>query len=250
MKLVVIILCLLSERYLMHALSYQRFSWFGRYLGLLDKHVPKSGVLANSWMQLAMIVLPLVLLTALVLYLFDHLLFGFVGLLLNILIFYYCLGPENTFYPVSGIQEGESEEEAAGSYLARVNPQLFAVMFWFIIAGPLGGLAYRLFYLCKDQDASKDAARCLTSWLDWVTARLTLLLYLLVGNFQRGYKYFCSMFLASPNRNEQFLSEGGLLAAHTDADEAVSLPYAQNLVEHALVVYLVFLALFTLVAWL
>lgn len=32
MKLIVIVLCLLSERYLVHAISFTRFDWFGRYV--------------------------------------------------------------------------------------------------------------------------------------------------------------------------------------------------------------------------
>ena len=31
MKLMVILLCLLSERYLVHSIAYQRFFWFGDY---------------------------------------------------------------------------------------------------------------------------------------------------------------------------------------------------------------------------
>ena len=58
------------------------------------------------------------------------------------------------------------------------------------------------------------------------------------------------MFFSSPENNDEILGNGGLLAARSGDELTVTLPCAQILVEHALVVYLVFLAFFTLVAWL
>lgn len=250
MKLLVIILCLLSERYLIHAVSHERFFWFGDYVNFLSKKLSDSALLTNSFVALAIVVLPILLVTALVLYLFNHALFGLVALVLNVLIFYYCLGPVNSFYPVSEEKSEGDEESEAGTYLVKVNSQLFAVIFWYIVAGPLGVLAYRLFYLCKEQAETQSAANLISAYLDWFTTRVTLLLYMLVGNFQRGFRYYSKMFLSSPANNETILREGGLLVAHTERDESVSLSYAQNFVEHALIVYLVLLAFFTLVAWL
>ena len=73
---------------------------------------------------------------------------------------------------------------------------------------------------------------------------------MLVGNFQQGFHYYRRLFFSSPENNQTLLSNGGLLAARTTETDIVSLPHAQNLVEHALIVYMVFLAFFTLVAWL
>ena len=207
-------------------------------------------MLSGAWTALALAVLPIVLFVALILYFLSDALFGFIGLLLNLAIFYYCLGPDNSFYPVHKPEDEGNEEMSAGHYLASVNNQLFAVIFWFIVAGPLAVLGYRLVYLCRDQEKTRSAAIMLSSWLDWITSRLTLLLYMLVGNFQRGFNYYSKMFFSSPANNETMLSEGGLLVAHTEGEEQVTLAYAQNLVEHALIVCLVFLAFFTLVAWL
>jgi AmpE protein len=72
----------------------------------------------------------------------------------------------------------------------------------------------------------------------------------LVGNFQKGFQYYSKAFFASPMQNDHLLEEGGLCAAEANEEAPISLPYAQILVEHALVVCLVFLAFFTLVAWL
>ena len=250
MKLLVIVLCILSERYLVHAASYYRFHWFAAYSNSVTQKLPHNGLFANSFVALAALILPILIIVGIVLALFDNVLFGFISLLLNLLIFYYCLGPVNPFYPISLPEEDTESEAVAGRYFAKVNNQLFAVIFWFIVAGPLGALLYRLLSLCKSHEVAKPAAELLSGYLDWVCARITLMLYLLVGNFQKGFHYYMQMFLSSPRNNDEILETGGLLAARTSDVDVVTLPYAQNFVEHALIVYLVFIAFFTLVAWL
>ncbi|MDI9818248.1 MULTISPECIES: regulatory signaling modulator protein AmpE [unclassified Legionella] len=250
MKLLVIVLCLLSERFLIHRISHSRFHWFSSYFTGISQRLPKTEIsLFSEIFILSAVVLPLLLLTWLVLAILGHWLFGFVGLLLHLVIFYYCLGPENPFYPVREGEEGE-DEVITGNYFAKVNGGLFAVIFWYIAAGPLGVLVYRLISLSRTQSLTTRLAQMLTDLLDWVPARLTVLLYLLVGNFQKGIRFWIGMFFASPDKNYLLLSQGGLLAAKTDEMEVIQMPYAENLVEYALIVYLVFLALFTLVAWL
>lgn len=131
-----------------------------------------------------------------------------------------------------------------------MNSELFAVIFWYILVGPVGLLLYRLLTLSEKYAPTRQTAETLVNILDWVTARITVMLYLLVGNFQRGFVFYREQFLSSPAANEQFLSDGGTLAAKLHDGDAVSLTNAQTLVEHALVVFLVLIAFFTLVAWL
>jgi AmpE protein len=250
MKLLIIVLCLLSERYLVHAVSHNRFSWFAQYFDWINQKLPQSSLSTNSYFVLGMVILPIVLLCWIILLLFNHVLFGLFGFLLSFIIFYYCLGPENSFYPINNQENEQDSENVAGNYFVKVNSQLFAVIFWFIVLGPMAVLVYRLLCLCKYQTLTQQAAGLITGWLDWITTRITMLLYLLVGNFQRGFHYYSSMFLTSPEHNEEILRTGGLLVARSQDEEVVTLPHAQTLVEHALIVALVFLAFFTIVAWL
>lgn len=129
MKLLVIILSLLSERYLVHAVSHLRFNWFPAYFNTLSERLPKSHQLLYQALILLAIVLPLAIICAVLLYIFDSVLFGFIGFLLNLAIFYYCLGPENPFYPVREDTDAEHSELAVGDYFAKANGQLFAVIF-------------------------------------------------------------------------------------------------------------------------
>lgn len=248
MKLLVILLCIASERYLVHAASLHRYQIFSSWFHALTNRLPRAGFFTNPYVVLACVILPALIVASVILAFTDNILYGFIGFLLNVLVFYFCMGPDNSFYPVSQSEDGR--EEPVENYFYVVNSQLFAVIFWFIVTGPIGVLCYRLLYVCAEQELTGSAAKKLTDFLDWVTVRMTLLLYLLVGNFQRGFQYFTQVVLSAPENNAELLKKGGILAAQTGEEETISLPHAQNLVEHALVIFLVFLAFFTLVAWL
>lgn len=245
MKLLVIVLCLLSERFLVHVSSHNRFHWFSIYSKTMDKRLAKVALFSSPWVMLLLALLPMLLGFFIVFYLFSNWLFGFIGLLLNIVVFYVCMGPGNPFYPLRTSEKPVSETEI-GNYLAQINGQLFAVIFWYIVLGPLAILAYRLISLSQNQDPVKLQALQITDILDWLPARMTVMLYLLVGNFQAGWRHFSKIFISPPENNHILLSECGLQALGT---ESPSMPRAESLVEHALIALLVLLACFTLVAW-
>ncbi|WP_131783433.1 hypothetical protein [Legionella gresilensis] len=250
MKLLIMMLTLLSERYLIHAVSETRFKWFPNYIKNLTNKFSQSGLLKNSYVALIFVILPLLLIVWIVFALLGHLIFGLFGFLISFIIFYYCIGPENPFYPNSTPANELENELSAGNYFAKVNNELFAIIFWFILTGPIGVLFYRLVSLCMQYEVTQRAATNIINILDWPTARITLMLYLFVGNFQKGFNYYQQIFLSSPRNNDAILSTGGLLAARGQEEEVITLPYAQSLVECALIVYLILIALLTLSTWL
>ena len=249
MKLLVIVLCLLSERFLVHATSHHRFNWFALYANAMEQRFSQLPILSSPWIMLAFAILPLFLVAVFALFFLSTWVFGFIGLLLNIIIFYYCIGPENPFYPKRESTAEKISEDDIGTYLARMNGQLFAILFWYIVTGPLMVLLYRLISLCKNQQTVSQQAIWVTNLLDWLPARMTALLYLMVGNFQAGLRYFSSLFFKMPENNQILLSACGLQALDRRGDEVTALPQAERLVEHAIIALLVLLACFTLFAW-
>lgn len=249
MKLLVILLCLFSERYLIHNISYQRFFWFADYYQYIKNLAEKNSFFTNPWALLALITLPLIAVTGFIYLLLHGVFFGFMGLLLSLALFFYCLGPQNVFYPPTQ-SDTQSSNELVGDYFAMVNRQLFTVVFWYIVAGPVVAVAYRVIALCRDISPVSFQAGEVADVLEWIPARLTVLLFLLVGNFQRGFKLFCSYIFAKPDFNSEMLRECGLLAVKTHESEEVPMTLAEGLVEHAIVVMLVLIALFTLISWL
>ncbi|MFT4058273.1 MAG: regulatory signaling modulator protein AmpE [Legionella sp.] len=249
MKLLVILLCLFSERFLVHTISFQRFNWFSEYYQRIKGNADKNNFFTNPWALLALIVLPLIAITAFVYLLMHGLFYGFMGLLFSIIIFFYCLGPQNVFYPVAQSVTKDTNQ-LVGDYFFMVNRQLFSVVFWYIVAGPIAVVTYRLITLCRDINLVSFQANEMTDLLEWIPARLTALLYLVVGNFQRGVKLFCSSFVAKPDFNQEMLRECGLQALRANDADEVALPAAESLVEHAIIVMLAFIAMFTLISWL
>lgn len=250
MKLLVVVLCLLSERFLMHAISYRRFIWFPAYCNKIQQVLANSSVIKNPWFLLAILIAPVAVIIAIVYGLLHGIVFGFVGLVLSVLIFLYCLGPNNVFYPITLSVDEKDNTAQISNYLADANTQLFAPLFWYIVAGPIGVLIYRLIESCCEIVAVREKAILLTNILEWVPARLTAILYLLVGNFQHGFVAFKQYALAKPDLNKSLLSECGLKAIRATDTEEIPMPIAENLVEHATIVILVLIALFTLDAWL
>lgn len=248
MKLLVIILCLLSEYFLIHSISYKRFVWFDQYCMSIKDVVNKNKIFTNPALMLACIVLPIILVVGLLYLVLHSLLFGLIGLIINIAIFFYCIGPQNPFYPIA-VTNADYNDEDVGTYLAQVNNELFAVIFWYIVGGPIAALLFRLISLSQNINPVEHLARDITEALEWIPARITVLLYLLVGNFQAGFKRFIHFVLKKPHENKQMLSECGLLAVR-NTEEEIAMSVAEHLVEHAVIVLLVLLALFTLAAWL
>ena len=130
-----------------------------------------------------------------------------------------------------------------------MNGQLFAVLFWYILLGPIAALIYRFSSQSQHQSLVKQQATLLTAVLDWLPARMTALLYLLVGNFQPGLKQFAQQFFSEPTANSKVLADSGMDALGHKGDDLPTLAEAEHLVEHAIIAFLVLLACFTLVAW-
>lgn len=245
MKLLVIVLCLLSERFIIHSISYQRFSWFKNYALWINRFDEKSKYFSNPWLYFAAMIIPILFVVSIIYLILYKQLFGFAGLILNLLIFYYCLGPGNPFYP--SMPEGQTSEiQRAESYFAQVNTELFSLIFWYVVAGPIIALAYRLITLCYDIEQVSLQAKQAKDVLEWIPARITALLYLLVGNFQRGISSFLKYMLVKPDENNILLGQCGVHAAQVTENNEITMIVAEEIVEYATIVLLVLIALFTL----
>ena len=248
MKLLVIILCLFSERYLIHGISHERFTWFSSYQDKVAKYAAKYKFTDSLWVNWILLIMPLIILTAIVLYLFQSLLWGLLGFLLHLFIFYYCIGPDNAFYPPAAelIKRGENP---AKSYFERVNGQLFSPIFWYLLLGPLMVLFYRMNSVASGRKQIAPLCSKISSILEWLPARLTALSYLLAGNFQGGFFVFKKYAGSNLDSSTVLLGETGV-AAVGNTDEPVSLPQAESLVEQSLIIYLAGFSVFIIATWL
>jgi AmpE protein len=80
--------------------------------------------------------------------------------------------------------------QVQGYLLWRLHQGFFAVIFWYVLLGPLPALAYRLLALVEAQAGEErlgELARRLRALLDWLPARALALSLALAGNFVDAY---------------------------------------------------------------
>lgn len=158
--------------------------------------------------------------------------------------------------------------------LVRNHERLLAILFWFVILGPVGAVLYRSTAQLKgllhggrsfDGDYLEAGLR-LQALLDWVPARITALCYGIIGSFvdaihqwrTAGPEWRANM--ASGNRgvlvNSGFgslrlfdLPEGEEPPVDTDAMRA-TIADAQALIQRTVIVWITIFAVMTIVGWL
>lgn len=286
MKLIIIILALVLERGLHAGQFLNRFIWFKHYLNLLRKKLEKSG-LWRGIIGVIFALLPILLITAIIYYSFCHVLWGLISGLIALLILFYCLGPADFYMLLSQyfIDQAKGDHEVAKTHLDTILPEhaavttewnravtksifcefnknVFAVLLWFVILGPLGALLYRLTCLIVE-DASrpdspnaalKEGAKTLQDLLDWIPVRLLSLIFALVGNFMHSFGVWVKTLWTSTDYNQEILTASGLRALDLQATDPQLASIDENkaaigLIDRALVVFIVVIALFVLGRW-
>ena len=288
MKLLTIIICLVLERYLNLGANLPRYPWFDAYLNLLRDWL-KPEFFWRGWISVVTIMLPVLLIVGLVCLITHHWMFGIVWLVLDVVILLYCLGPDDLYHQMQAYTEAGSDDDSkkattvtqaailgeqppkgeAKAYRAitiaivtKANERLFAVIFWFICLGPVGAVMYRLAVLLHNHthgraagwQATRNAAYIFQQILDWIPARLTALLYTLVGHFNASFGTWLKYVASGLNNNEVLLSECGLhtLSIMDEDSGKASLKENQQamaLVDRTLIVSLVIIAISTVGAW-
>lgn len=176
------------------------------------------------------------------------------------------------------IREYETENEpqlhqkVIEAMLEMTNERLMAILFWFVVLGPVGAVTYRitvqLHRQTKDEEAVdglNEAATRLKAILDWLPARITAVIFAVAGSFVDSLHSWkeCSAqwrdnWVAS-NRGVLVASGTGALnfnhlettAEEFDKDVAKGqLLQALALVRRSVIVSLTLLAFMTLGGWL
>lgn len=190
----------------------RRFDWFAAWLGWLGRS-PWFGEARLSELALLAALLPPLLILGLLLWLLAQPFHGALAFLAAIALLFLAWGPRDLDLELEAIIEAEGEEareaalrallphpaqgevpaerEAALAALAAAGlRRWFAVLFWFLLLGPLGALAYRLTQITAEVEhpdrlppGLRLAASRLLALLDWLPARLVAFSLALVGDF-------------------------------------------------------------------
>ena len=279
MALISIIIGLLIDRAFRHMHDLRDLSWFEfvtrKTTTWLDAY---NGVLQ----LLAVLCLP-VLVIAGIQFLLSDLLFDLLYMMFGIIVFTYSLGPaclsSDVEYYLDARRLGDEDEalhyagaltERAAStspdqqtsdvtraILYAANERIFAVIFWFVIIGPVGAILYRLATSISKQDdineRIKSAAILFQGVLTWVPARMLALGYALTGHFDGAMQAYKNRPYESDIALENYdvlVNTGmGALRDHEMTDEISGIISARNLILRSVLIWIAVLALLTLGGW-
>lgn len=224
MKLIALMLALTLEHFASNWLHLRELGWFDPFLGFVLRRARASGrvVATLSFVAaLALLLLPVgwvsVVLSA------DTLIWDAAYLAFAVVVLFFCLGPRDLGNEVgdycAALDRGD--EERSRSVLAELadvpasaanvdtasvedavfvqaNNRIFAVVFWFVLLGPVGAWLFRLSDLARKRavafadDPAEPAfvdrlAIAFHGVLAWLPARLAVIGYALGGSFDEAF---------------------------------------------------------------
>ncbi len=301
MHLIALLIGLAVERLATQLFHLRRLRWLDR---IIDAGFRQSERVA-TWPALIPVIFIAVLLVlpvfAVTFSLGDALL-GFPYLLLAIVVLFFSLGPQDIGEDVNeycrAIEADDTERvrqtakaiiesevpdddrerihKVEEAVCVQANNRLFAVVFWFVLLGPLGAWTYRVtdlirrravFAAGRDEETDgtsarlRDAATQLHGWLAWVPARLTAIGYATAGNFDAALGAWRAPTEHTGDSlsesNEHLLARVGTaaLALVDEADEDLTArgvrgaTAANQLVFRLLLIWAVIIAAMTLYGW-
>lgn len=226
MNLIALLIGLVVERLATQLFHWRRMRWLDR---IIDSGFRQAQRVARwpSLISVILLAIVLVLPVYAVIFGLGGTLAGFTYLILAVVVLFFSLGPkdigedvdeyckalesendEDIHNAAKAIVEGDVPKDARErirsveeSVCIQANNRLFAVVFWFVLLGPLAAWAYRVtdmirrravFNAARDEEADghaasiRDAALTLHGWLAWIPARLTAVGYATAGHFDEA----------------------------------------------------------------
>ena len=238
MSFLVILLVLLVEKF---SDWRPRLQHDGPWLARLRQVEASSRMQHAPWLALLLLVLLPVALLGLLLATLEPLAYGWLSLPLHLLVLLYSLGRGHAKAELGAFRDAwrRGDQEAAAlaaerdvglqeqdppSLMQAVQARLlwksyegfFAVIFWYLLLGPMAALAYRLLALCAEHAelaGLRERAVQLRHAFDWLPVRVLLGSFALVGNFVAVNRALLHELLSWDVPARRLLADAGPLAA-------------------------------------
>jgi AmpE protein len=238
MSFLVILLVLLVDKF---SDWRPRLQHDGPWLARLHQAETSPRLQYAPWLSLLLLVLLPVLLLGLLLAALEPLAYGWLSLPLHLLVLLYSLGRGHAKSELGAFRDAwrRGDQEAAAlaaerdiglqeqdpaSLLQAVQTRLlwksyegfFAVIFWYLLLGPMAALAYRLLALCAEHaelEGLRERAEQLRHAFDWLPVRMLLGSFALVGNFVAVNRALLHELLSWDVPARRLLADAGPLAA-------------------------------------
>ena len=265
MKLIVILICIALVRYTHLGNNAERYTWLQRYAITLSSFIK---ALNESWLLTLIVILPILVLAAFLQHILFFGLFYIFGFFYSIFILWYCLWPvsleaqlETNIQQVLATNAVQDSRPFSTQLLIDANNHIFAVLFWFMVLGPVGAILYRLvaeLVRLKSETNAENiillnkASSILLNLLDWIPARLTALGYVISGNFSTGFAQWRQYATQGIQSSRELLIATGLGAMNLTATASGDFEEARHIlrmIERTLIIWLVVIAIFTLGHW-
>ena len=268
MNLIALLIGLVVERLATQLFHWRRMHWLDR---IIDWGFAQSQRV-TSWpvlIPIVLLALILVLPVLAVIVALGDTLAGFTYLLLAVVLLFFSLGPqdigehvdeycqaleaedeEQILHAAKAIVEGDVPTDpmqrircVEESVCVQANNRLFAVIFWFVVFGPLAAWAYRVTDLIRRRavfnagrseagddimESLREAAVTLHAWAAWIPARLTAVGYATAGHFDEAIAALRAPAeqtgLSLSEHNEKLLARVGVaaLALQDNPDESMT----------------------------
>lgn len=282
---VIIVFCL--QRYFAVGYDFSRLTWVKNYALRWQKISRK----AASPFKLLIILLPVLVLIGLLQIAFGHGLFSIIRLALDSVVLWFCWDVYSyqqqlrDYFMAVAANNPDLARQKASKWVAmgtladqdlnqvartvsetlftRSAQHIFTILFWFILFGAVGALAYFLIQSIRQLASQEDSpwAELLpvtSKWLaiaEWIPVRLLALSYALVGHFITAFDYLRKNISSGLTESAHFAIEAGFAALNLEHPDVVHADREENeaalsLIDRALLLWIVILAIFTLGGWL
>lgn len=240
--IIVIVVAVLIDQWLGEPKQHHPLNYFGNWAQAIEKRFNHSNASQLSGViALLLAVVPIIWIAHGI----DRLLGEW--FIFDVLILYFCIAPNSLATHAMAVSNGLTENlESARVAVARIvsrdtdkmeetevvkatvesvlengNDAIFGALFWFVIAGPLGALTYRLVNTLDAMWGYKNARFLKFGWasaklddvLNWAPAILTAWTYSVAGEFSkaRQAQKNHSALLESPNGGKVMTAGAGAL---------------------------------------
>lgn len=262
------LIALIAERFF-HWGQLRQWRWFETCQSWFNTKINHS----NPSMMLAVYVLPIAIAIGIVSWILCPWWMGLLHILFGAAVLLYCLGPGNLWadayqvladFSKGDMKQGKDYAQTAFGVstsgnasafhkeflrilLIASNRRVFAVVFWFVLLGPMGAFIYRGIDLCSASDKPTGVmALKIQGILDWVPARLLAFIFALTGNFSKVFTCWLPSLKKGQAENDVVLVACGMAAldsvSQTIPEDGSAEKELMQLMDRALIMVLALIA--------
>ena len=275
--------------------AMRQYDWYAQWVRWLGAQLGEGGAWRGRW-GIALALVPPLLVVVLFQVALDAPLLGLVGLIFAVAVLFYAWGPRDLDVDVEAIVEAPdaaSRREAIARLFPEGSPAIvdgrmpegpvlveavfqnalrrwFGVLFWFVVAGAVGALGYRLISLCAQGEARRSlpegqrgTARTVLAVLNWPVAQLMTFGLALAADFDRVFSAWRDWHADGVRLDIGFLGAAARVSVASElaeedayaidgparAPDLLELRDAMSLVWRVLLLWLAVLALLVLAGW-